>query len=43
MDVFSVIYEALQIIYAIIPKDLFIIILGCLLVGLFYTYKGENK
>ena len=43
MDVFSLIYEALQIIYAIIPKELFIIILGIIIVGIYQSFKERNE
>ena len=41
MDVISLINESLQIIYAIIPQELFIIILACLVMGIFT--KGEDR
>ncbi len=41
MDVISLINESLQIVYSIIPQELFIIILACLVMGLFL--KGEDK
>ena len=43
MDVFNLIYEALQIIYAIIPKELFIIILGIIIVGIYQSFKEKNE
>ena len=39
MDVFSLIYEALQITYAIIPKELFLIILGIIIVFLYAHFN----
>ena len=41
MDVFNLIYEALQIIYAIIPKELFIIILG--IITVFRILESRNE
>ena len=43
MDVFSLIYEALQIIYTIIPKELFIVILGTIIVGIYYSFKERDE
>ena len=43
MDVFSLIYEALQMTYAIIPKELFIIILGCIVVFLYAHFKDTRE
>ena len=41
MDVFSLIYEALQIVYTFIPKELVIIILACLVMAIFAN-KSEK-
>ena len=41
MDVISLINEALQIVYSLIPQELFIIILACLVMGIFT--KGEDR
>ena len=41
MDVISLINEALQIVYAFVPQELVIVILACLVMGLFL--KGEDK
>jgi|TARA_B100000959_G_C14670059_1_gene496071 hypothetical protein len=43
MDVFNLIYKALQIIYVIIPKELFIVILGSIIVGIYYSFKERNE
>ena len=43
MDVFSLIYEALQITYAIIPKELFIVILGCIVVFVYAHFKDTRE
>ncbi len=41
MDAISLINEALQIVYSLIPQELFIVILACLVMGIFF--KGEDK
>ena len=41
MDVFSLIYEALQIVYSFIPKELVIIILACLVMAILVN-KSEK-
>ena len=41
MDVISLINESLQIVYAFVPQELVIVILACLVMGLFL--KGEDK
>ena len=41
MDVSSLIYEALQIIYSFIPKELVIIILACLVMAILVN-KSEK-
>ena len=41
MDAISLINEALQIVYSLIPRELFIVILACLVMGIFF--KGEDK
>ena len=41
MDVFSLIYEALQILYTFIPKELVIVILACLVMAIFIN-KSEK-
>ena len=41
MDVISLIHESLQIVYAFVPQELVIVILACLVMGLFL--KGEDK
>ena len=43
MDVFSLIYEALQIIYTIIPKELFIVSLSIIIVGIYYSFKERDE
>jgi len=41
MDAISLINEALQIVYSLIPQELFIVILACLVMEIFF--KGEDK
>ena len=41
MDVISLIHESLQVVYAFVPQELVIVILACLVMGLFL--KGEDK
>ena len=43
MDVISLINESLQIVYSIIPQELFIIILACLVMGLFLNREDKNS
>ena len=43
MDVISLINESLQIVYSIVPKELFIIILTCLVMGLFLNREDKNS
>lgn len=42
MDVVSLINEALQIVYAIIPKELFIIIIGGLIYGIIFNRAEKS-
>ena len=42
MDVFSLIFESLQIVYSIIPKELFIIVVGSIIASLILTKKDKN-
>ena len=41
MDVISLIAEALQIVYSIVPQEVLIILLAGLVMGIFF--KGEDK
>ena len=41
MDVISLINESLQIVYSIVPKDIVIILLAGLVMGIFT--KGEDR
>ena len=41
MDVFSLIYEALQIVYSFIPKELVIVTLACLVMAILIN-KSEK-
>ena len=43
MDVISLIYESLQIVYSFIPKELLIIILAYLFVMVISTLKEERN
>ena len=43
MDAISLINEALQIVYSIIPQELFIVILGCLVMGIFFKREDKNS
>ena len=43
MDVFSLIYEALQIVYTFIPQEVVIIILACLVMGIFTKREDRNS
>ena len=42
MDVISLINESLQIVYSLIPQELFIVILAYLIMAML-TYKGERN
>ena len=42
MDVISLINESLQIVYSVIPQELFIIILAYFIMAIL-TYKGERN
>jgi len=42
MDVISIIHEELLIVYSIIPKELFIIILGGIITTLIFNKKETN-
>ena len=43
MDVFSLINESLQIIYAFVPKELVLIILACIVMGIFLPREDKNN
>ena len=43
MDVISLINESLQIIYAFVPKELVLIILACIVMGLFLPREDKNN
>tara|TARA_B100002019_G_C20699042_1_gene324780 strand:+ start:24 stop:161 length:138 start_codon:yes stop_codon:yes gene_type:complete len=43
MDAISLINEALQIIYAFVPKELVIIILAGMIMGLFFNREDKNS
>ena len=43
MDVISIIAESLQIVYTYVPKDLVIILLAGLVMGLFLNREDKNS
>ena len=43
MDVISLINESLQIVYAFVPQELVIVILACLVMGLFLNREDKNS
>ena len=43
MDVISLINESLQIIYAFVPKELVLIILACIVMGIFLPREDKNN
>ena len=43
MDVISLINESLQIVYSIVPKDIVIILLAGLVMGLFFNREDKNS
>ena len=43
MDVISLIYESLQIVYSFIPKELLIIILAGLVMVIFFNKEDKNS
>tara|TARA_B100000073_G_scaffold254583_1_gene214600 strand:+ start:468 stop:614 length:147 start_codon:yes stop_codon:yes gene_type:complete len=43
MDVISLINESLQIVYSLIPQELFIVILACLVMGLFLNREDKKS
>ena len=42
MDAVNLIFEALQIVYALVPKELFIIIIGCLIYGIIFNRAEKS-
>jgi len=42
MDAISLIHQSLQIVFAFIPRELFIVILACLIMGIF-TKRGDRN
>ena len=42
MDAVSLIHEALQIVYALVPKELFIVIIGCLIFGIIFNRAEKS-
>ena len=43
MDVISLINESLQIIYAFVPQELLIIIMACIVMGIFLPREDKNN
>ena len=43
MDVISIIAEALQIVYTIIPQEVVIILLAGLVMGIFFNKEDKNS
>ena len=43
MDVISLINESLQIVYTYVPKDLFVILLAGLVMGIFLNREDKNS
>ena len=43
MDVISLINESLQIVYSIMPKEIVILILACLVMGIFTKREDRNS
>ncbi len=43
MDVISLINESLQIIYAFVPQELVIIIMACIVMGIFLPREDKNN
>ena len=43
MDVISLIHESLQVVYAFVPQELVIIILACIVMGIFLPREDKNN
>tara|TARA_A100001011_G_scaffold54242_1_gene52805 strand:+ start:526 stop:663 length:138 start_codon:yes stop_codon:yes gene_type:complete len=43
MDVISIIAEALQIVYTVVPQEIVILVLACLVMGLFLNREDKNS
>ena len=43
MDVISIIAEALQIVYTYVPQEIVILVLACLVMGLFFNREDKNS
>ena len=43
MDVISKIAEALQIVYTYVPQEIVILVLACLVMGLFLNREDKNS
>ena len=43
MDVISIIAESLQIVYTYVPQEIVILVLACLVIGLFLNREDKNS
>ena len=43
MDVISIIAETLQIVYTYVPQEIVILVLACLVMGLFLNREDKNS
>ena len=43
MDVISLIAEALQIVYTYVPQEIVILVLACLVMGIFLNREDRNS
>lgn len=43
MDVISIIAESLQIVYTYVPQEIVILVLACLVMGLFLNREDKNS
>ena len=43
MDVISIIAETLQIVYTYVPQEIVILVLACLVIGLFLNREDKNS
>ena len=43
MDVISIIAEALHIVYTYVPQEIVILVLACLVMGLFLNREDKNS
>ena len=43
MDVISIIAESLQIVYTYVPQEIVILVLACLVMGIFLNREDKNS